>query len=777
MQKPSDYATQAEKHKQKKGPLVLLTAGLLVVGMNPVIPWLPENSELARRAFAASAATNPENKVAAVLGTDLLAFIENDQVLLKANNDQGKQETVLIGRPLCAGLNTKTGLTTIQCFFTGGDRIQSLTQARDKEMQTVLKLKTGTQIKGVVETCNSKSITIKTPELRDVPIDQIARIVSPYYCTITGQCNGDGKFVPVMMVSSTGSIYGNCPNGFGFLGWLNCQEPNLGMVENKQRILLPMYWQIFDSRRNSVSASVAVPFRPWNGIKSEAAKIAGEKETVGSPLDKELEHNLLDNPFSLMLGPVSLKLAIPPLLLQNKKEEKEKEKKDAKNIKDAKDSKEDKEPNKDGGGKAPDNPEQKRKGGKKVVIDGLPPVDEDLIVQMLIEQIKRMQPVPDPVPPKGGEGEKSGSDSSEGGKGQSDGSKNGGNKGDGSKNGGNKGDTGGSNPKPPVIRNWFLVQPPEVVRPPVDPGTVKLPGLPAITDLGYLLFANEYIRTINNQYDTEIPLAGISELYTNNGAFFPETTEPEINEASNTQQDMKQTTEMQASSEVGKISMSKPGSTGAGKGAVLSIEEAQRNGLCEISIRSNNDPNHCEVLVTSKSESSFTAQIAEKACFMSSNPQAGQNLMEATDPVFTVPAGQLVLVPIETFCISTKSIKPPPAKGMKYTAGPYPDQVVFKKLVRIAQTAEKLAKDGGYNNVPVSPEKRARKIAQTAIWMYLGKRDGKKSELVTSSSIKEDLLASGTMAREKLTKEQLQRVDIFAGAIYEAARKTIERAE
>ena len=44
-----------------------------------------------------------------------------------------------------------------------------------------------------------------------------------------------------------------------------------------------------------------------------------------------------------------------------------------------------------------------------------------------------------------------------------------------------------------------------------------------LTDLGYLLFANEYIKTINQAYDTEIPLAGIWQLFANNGAFFPET--------------------------------------------------------------------------------------------------------------------------------------------------------------------------------------------------------------------------------------------------------------
>jgi hypothetical protein len=44
-----------------------------------------------------------------------------------------------------------------------------------------------------------------------------------------------------------------------------------------------------------------------------------------------------------------------------------------------------------------------------------------------------------------------------------------------------------------------------------------------LTDLGYLLFANEYIRTINAAYDTEIPVASIAQLYANNGAMFPET--------------------------------------------------------------------------------------------------------------------------------------------------------------------------------------------------------------------------------------------------------------
>ena len=51
-------------------------------------------------------------------------------------------------------------------------------------------------------------------------------------------------------------------------------------------------------------------------------------------------------------------------------------------------------------------------------------------------------------------------------------------------------------------------------------GLFSLDGI-HLTDLGYTLFANQYIRTINQAYGTQIPLAGITTLFANNGAFFP----------------------------------------------------------------------------------------------------------------------------------------------------------------------------------------------------------------------------------------------------------------
>lgn len=45
-----------------------------------------------------------------------------------------------------------------------------------------------------------------------------------------------------------------------------------------------------------------------------------------------------------------------------------------------------------------------------------------------------------------------------------------------------------------------------------------------LTDLGYMLFANEYIRTINANYNAAIPVAGIWQLFANNGAFFTDAS-------------------------------------------------------------------------------------------------------------------------------------------------------------------------------------------------------------------------------------------------------------
>jgi lysophospholipase L1-like esterase len=55
----------------------------------------------------------------------------------------------------------------------------------------------------------------------------------------------------------------------------------------------------------------------------------------------------------------------------------------------------------------------------------------------------------------------------------------------------------------------------------ISGGFFSLDGV-HLTDLGYLLFANEYIRAINNGYGTDIPPVSFTQLFANNGAFFGE---------------------------------------------------------------------------------------------------------------------------------------------------------------------------------------------------------------------------------------------------------------
>jgi lysophospholipase L1-like esterase len=49
-------------------------------------------------------------------------------------------------------------------------------------------------------------------------------------------------------------------------------------------------------------------------------------------------------------------------------------------------------------------------------------------------------------------------------------------------------------------------------------GVFSLDGF-HMTDIGYTLFADEYIKTINNAYGTDIPLAPLADFLQNNGAF------------------------------------------------------------------------------------------------------------------------------------------------------------------------------------------------------------------------------------------------------------------
>ncbi|HET7437471.1 MAG TPA: SGNH/GDSL hydrolase family protein [Thermoanaerobaculia bacterium] len=65
----------------------------------------------------------------------------------------------------------------------------------------------------------------------------------------------------------------------------------------------------------------------------------------------------------------------------------------------------------------------------------------------------------------------------------------------------------------------------------VTGGFFSLDGV-HLTDLGYILFANEYIKAINNGYNAGIPLASITQVFANNGAMFGHEDDSKFNPGS-----------------------------------------------------------------------------------------------------------------------------------------------------------------------------------------------------------------------------------------------------
>lgn len=73
------------------------------------------------------------------------------------------------------------------------------------------------------------------------------------------------------------------------------------------------------------------------------------------------------------------------------------------------------------------------------------------------------------------------------------------------------------------LHNGTTVGPITISGAPVSGGFYSLDFIHP-TDLGYLLLTNELIRTINDAYGAGVPVASITQLWQNNGAFFGDGT-------------------------------------------------------------------------------------------------------------------------------------------------------------------------------------------------------------------------------------------------------------
>jgi tetratricopeptide (TPR) repeat protein len=120
------------------------------------------------------------------------------------------------------------------------------------------------------------------------------------------------------------------------------------------------------------------------------------------------------------------------------------------------------------------------------------------------------------------------------------------------------------------------------------------------------------------------------------------------------------------------------------------------------------------------------------------NSDASQTMMASRDRLVSIPPGKTVFTDQPTLCIAPRSVPPPPATGVDYTVGNYPDQSEWKQFSAIIAAADQLSRQGKFDNVHLSDVKGT--IAQFAVWMRLGQKTKKPEDQVNEKTFAEQYL-------------------------------------
>ncbi len=113
-----------------------------------------------------------------------------------------------------------------------------------------------------------------------------------------------------------------------------------------------------------------------------------------------------------------------------------------------------------------------------------------------------------------------------------------------------------------------------------------------------------------------------------------------------------------------------------------------------------------------------------------------QTMMVTKDSLITLKPGAQIEVSLDTICASTKNMHPPPAGGVTFEMGAYPDKDAWMQISKIIAAARELHKSGAFKDVPVKDKLQT--IQQYAIWMLLGQKSGDARDLLTHDSIATD---------------------------------------
>lgn len=136
--------------------------------------------------------------------------------------------------------------------------------------------------------------------------------------------------------------------------------------------------------------------------------------------------------------------------------------------------------------------------------------------------------------------------------------------------------------------------------------------------------------------------------------------------------------------------------------------------------------------------------------------------------------GETIAARLNTYCISKKSIKPPPSSGdgqkahVNYHLGP----VAPATITDLVKTSRKLDAEHNFDALPIPSTRRASTIAQLAIWKSLGGTSKSSKDAVNTDSIKADLLSRSNTDPASLSKEEHKQLDDKVALIFDAVDLT-----
>jgi tetratricopeptide (TPR) repeat protein len=183
-----------------------------------------------------------------------------------------------------------------------------------------------------------------------------------------------------------------------------------------------------------------------------------------------------------------------------------------------------------------------------------------------------------------------------------------------------------------------------------------------------------------------------------------------------------------------------------------------------------------ELVLTNKTNQELRVVIPANEVFKP-NTLLVQTMMVTRDRVVTVPAGGTVSTDLPTMCVSTKTVRPPPAEGIEFEVGAYPDADVWKDLASIVEAGKQLNKTGAYDRTMFARERRESTISQLAVWTLLGRKSSNADDQVTPKAIADDTLDKMGIKREQLSKEKQEMFEKGIDQIFLAVDLTIKKAK